>query len=119
MRSIFPQLAKAMKEEKALAMPNILFVGGDEMVISRPVERVVIREVDKFLSRHGEICACEQCRKDIIALALQNLPPRYSTTKKGEVWINVELQSPQLKMDVLKAILRAADRVTQYPRHDA
>ncbi|MGI6559391.1 MAG: late competence development ComFB family protein [Limnochordia bacterium] len=119
MSSEYCPLEKAIKEEKAAWMPNMLFMGGDEMAISRPVERAVIREVDKYLAGHGELCACEQCRNDIIALTLQNLPPRYSTTREGEVWINLELQLPQLKMDVWKAILKAADRVTKNPRHYA
>lgn len=89
------------------------------MAISRPVEQAVIREIDNYLADHGEICACERCRNDIMALALQNLPPRYSTTRQGEVWINLELQSPQLKMDVLKAIVRAVEKVSQHPRHDS
>ena len=89
------------------------------MAISRPVEQAVIREIDNYLAGHGEICACERCRNDIMALALQNLPPRYSTTRQGEVWINLELQSPQLKMDFLKAIVRAVEKVSQHPRHDS
>ncbi|MGI6036997.1 MAG: late competence development ComFB family protein [Limnochordia bacterium] len=85
--------------------------------MSKPLEQVVIREVEKHLENNPNICDCPQCKADIIALTLQNLPPRYSTTPQGEVWLKVELQNTQTRMDIFKAMVGAIEKVQTHPRH--
>ena len=43
---------------------------------------------DEFERAKGSLncCTCEACRNDIIAYALNQLPPKYVATRKGEVY---------------------------------
>ncbi|NLJ25865.1 MAG: late competence development ComFB family protein [Firmicutes bacterium] len=89
-----------------------------------PVHNSVLDEVQYqvkcYLARHGAAldCACQRCQEDVVALAASQLPTRYSTSPKGRVLIGVELQSKQVQLDILQAILSAIETVNQSPRHD-
>ena len=64
------------------------------------------------------ICSCEQCRNDVIALALNYLPPRYVSTASGELYSKVSNSlNPQSNADVRKAVAQAAEQVRRNPRH--
>ena len=64
------------------------------------------------------VCACEQCRNDVIALALNYLPPRYVSTASGELYSKVSNSlNPQSNADVRKAVAQAAEQVRRNPRH--
>ena len=64
------------------------------------------------------VCACEQCRNDVIALALNYLPPRYVSTASGELYSKASNSfNAQFSADVHKAIAQAAEQVRRNPRH--
>lgn len=64
------------------------------------------------------ICKCEKCRLDIIALALNDLPPKYVVTEKGELYSKVNELQHQFSIDVQTAIIKAALIVGKNPKHD-
>lgn len=68
--------------------------------------------VDKFLSyRNQNICTCPRCMSDIVAIALNYLPPHYIVdTDKGK-----EFGSPWIMVET--AVAEASDRVMEYPNH--
>ena len=45
----------------------------------------LVRDTLEIVLKGYNCCKCEKCRKDMMALALNNLPPHYSVTKKGDV----------------------------------
>uniref|UniRef100_A0A7V4DDB0 Competence protein ComFB n=1 Tax=Candidatus Caldatribacterium californiense TaxID=1454726 RepID=A0A7V4DDB0_9BACT len=63
-----------------------------------------------------ELCRCPQCQEDVLALALRALPPKYVSRERGEVFARLELESPQVQVDMLEALLQAADIVIARPR---
>lgn len=64
------------------------------------------------------VCACQQCRNDVIALALNYLPPRYVSTASGELYSKASNSfNAQFSADVHKAIAQAAEQVRRNPRH--
>ncbi|NMB45870.1 MAG: late competence development ComFB family protein [Firmicutes bacterium] len=77
-------------------------------------------QVSRYLSQHGEAlaCSCQRCQDDVVALAASQLPTRYSTSFQGHFLIGVELQSKQVQLDILQAILTAIETVNRSPRHD-
>lgn len=88
------------------------------MKVHKPIEQAVFREAKKLLSSSdGDYCRCPQCQADTVAIALRNLPNRYSTTDRGEVLINLEIQSSQLQLDIFRAVQQAAKTVAESPRH--
>ncbi|WP_236011438.1 late competence development ComFB family protein [Alicyclobacillus fructus] len=62
-------------------------------------------------------CHCDQCLDDVLAMALNHLPPRYAATDEGQVYVQVEYLRPQLRSDVLRELTQAALRVSRQPHH--
>ncbi|MGI6151726.1 MAG: late competence development ComFB family protein [Christensenellales bacterium] len=81
------------------------------------MEELVNMRVDELMDQEN-MCKCPQCRADVTALALNNLPPRYVTCIKGNVFILFEAQTPQERAQVASAIIRAAEIVRKNPRHE-
>jgi len=81
------------------------------------MEPVVKTVVDEVFSKNTAICFCERCKMDIMALALNTLPPRYVVTHLGEIVTKVDLDSCQWKADVMIAVFRAIELVKNKPRH--
>jgi competence protein ComFB len=64
-----------------------------------------------------DFCYCEQCRLDILALALNQLPPRYVVTDLGDTYSRADMLETQKEIDILGAVLNAVEVVRQHPRH--
>ncbi|MBF8377812.1 late competence development ComFB family protein [Alicyclobacillus mali] len=62
-------------------------------------------------------CHCQQCLDDVLAMALNHLPPRYATTDEGQLYVQVEYLRPQLRSDILRELTQAALWVSSHPRH--
>lgn len=62
-------------------------------------------------------CLCEQCRNDIIALALNQLPPRYVVTHAGGAISKADTLRIQHLTDVRTALVRASQVIGSSPRH--
>ncbi|MCY0874850.1 MAG: late competence development ComFB family protein [Firmicutes bacterium] len=62
-------------------------------------------------------CMCEVCQNDILAIALNRLPPQYSSRQTGEAYIKARLFADQWKVDVLRELTHAADIVSKSTRH--
>ncbi|MGI6193382.1 MAG: late competence development ComFB family protein [Christensenellales bacterium] len=81
------------------------------------MEELVIMRVDDYMTK-ASMCKCPQCRSDVIALALNRLPPRYVTCTKGNVFARFEAQTNQERAEISAAIIRAIEIVRKHPRHD-
>lgn len=80
-------------------------------VVNANYERV-LTVMEKFLQdRYKHVCACPRCTNDIIAIALNYLPPHYIVDKEkcqefGSPWVMVE-----------SAVTDAIGRVAENPKH--
>lgn len=63
------------------------------------------------------VCRCNQCREDIIAKSLNDLPPMYFVTEEGKTLKKAEAMKTQIEVDVIAGITKAAMVVQQNPRH--
>lgn len=77
----------------------------------------VVEEQYNAIKDRLDACSCEQCHSDIVALALNNLPPRYISTISGLTFSKVASAKVQFQADVQAALIRAAQIVKQSPRH--
>lgn len=80
------------------------------------MEEVVFNLIDGVLDDIS-MCKCELCVKDIAALALNSLPPKYIASEKGELYSKVNSLRNQFEVDVISAITKAAVLVKEAPRH--
>ncbi|MFZ7121281.1 MAG: late competence development ComFB family protein [Eubacteriaceae bacterium] len=70
-------------------------------------ENLVDESIDKLLKNMDDICKCERCKNDIKALALNQLPPKYTVTEKGETYTKINSLENQIRVDILREVLNA------------
>lgn len=81
------------------------------------MEELVIKKTDDLLKLMN-ICRCEKCRLDIVAIALNELPTRYVVSEKGELYTKLNELEQQFEIDVETAIVKAAVLVSRNPKHN-
>ena len=65
-----------------------------------------------------DVCTCERCRCDIMAIALNALPPKYVVTPRGHLFSKIDTLRQQNDVDLISAITKGATIVSRMPRHD-
>jgi competence protein ComFB len=80
------------------------------------MEELVIGKTDGLLKLMN-MCQCEKCRLDIIAMALNDLPTKYVVSEKGELYTKLNELEQQFEIDVETAIIKAAVIVSRNPKH--
>lgn len=88
------------------------------MALINMMESFVAARLDELL-RDYDCCKCESCREDMMAIALNDLPPRYVSTPKGQLFTRAGALLQQNAVDIEVALLKAIAMVGAKPRHDA
>ena len=81
------------------------------------MEELVIKKVDELLQKDEEICDCERCRLDVIAIVLNKLPTKYVVSIQGEAYTKLEFLRLQYKVDIITEIIQAIELVKKQPNH--
>lgn len=88
------------------------------MELTNYMEGVVISYVDEALPQHPEFCGCPRCRLDVIAIALNDVKPKYVVTTKGLAYARMGELQAQFRADTIVAVTRAMKIVGAHPRHE-
>lgn len=81
------------------------------------MEELVEDKLDEYIL-DADVCTCERCRADIMALALNNLPPRYIVSISGDVYSRFDAVKTQFQADVIITVLNAIEVIKNRPLHD-
>ncbi|MCR2042809.1 late competence development ComFB family protein [Anaerosalibacter massiliensis] len=81
------------------------------------IEDEVIYITNKVLKNKEDICTCEKCKLDIVAISLNNLPPQYVVTEKGELYKRVNNMNIQFEIDITREVIKSIEKVNKKPRH--
>lgn len=81
------------------------------------MEHVVEEKLDELFKTYDG-CKCDRCRADIMALTLNNLPPRYAVTDAGELFTKIQYTQKRYELEVIKQLASAANLVKEFPHHD-
>ncbi len=81
------------------------------------MEKEVLRIIDKLLQDNPNMCNCEKCRADMAAIALNNLPPKYIVTEKGELYSKLQEMETQFEVDIIREVSKAIEKVAREPHH--
>jgi len=76
--------------------------------------------VKLYMSRwykEADICQCDSCRLDVMAIMMNNLKPKYVVTDKGALYAQLDDFDPQNKIDFMTAMTLAVKIVRKSPRH--
>ena len=87
------------------------------MRLKNVMESLVMEQLDNMLKEMKSVCACQRCRDDMVAYALNNLKPLYATTERGETISKASALEPQVHTDLITAITKAIELVGKNPRH--
>jgi competence protein ComFB len=80
-------------------------------------EKLVKEEMENILKQRDDVCTCRSCKLDIMAYALNQLPPRYVASDGGHIHTMVNIATDQLKAQTMAALVNAIKAVARHPRH--
>ena len=81
------------------------------------MEELVIKKTEELMKLIN-MCQCEKCRLDIMAIALNELPAKYVVSEKGELYTKLNELKQQFEIDVETEIIKAAVIVSKNPQHN-
>lgn len=87
------------------------------MAVINVTEAIVREQVKELFAKDKEHCTCELCYDDVVALACNDLPPKYISTPRGEAFEKLNNTRLQNTIDVSAAIHKAMLKVWAKPRH--
>ena len=80
------------------------------------MEIVAEQKLEEVL-KYMDICKCDKCKLDMMAIALNDLPPRYVVTDIGALYTKVGELASQFEADVDISLVKAAMFVGENPKH--
>lgn len=86
------------------------------VILKNYMEEIVFSVIDDVL-KDIDVCKCERCKMNIIAISLNNLPSKYVVAEKGELYSKVNMFKMQVEVDVMTEIIKAAMIVKKNPQH--
>lgn len=81
------------------------------------MEDIVKDMLDSLLADKEDICKCEKCKFDMIAWALNRLPPKYVVTAKGRIFTKLQEVQVQFRADVIRELTKAISYISKNPQH--
>lgn len=88
------------------------------MELKNLMEEEVKRVVERLLKNRDDICICDRCKLDIIAITLNNIKPKYVVTEKGEVFARIDMLNYQYDADIAMEAMKAIKIVKENPNHE-
>lgn len=86
------------------------------MQLKNCMEDSVERYIDDIINEL-DMCTCDKCRLDVMAIALNNLPPQYTVTKDGALYNKVKTMESQFRTKIIAEITKAAKIVMKDAKH--
>jgi hypothetical protein len=83
------------------------------MAVVNVMEAAVLKKLNPVLERFS-CCRCDRCKRDIVALALNKLPPRYRVVAEGQPLPELDQKE---NARVVMAMIEAVLKVRANPRH--
>jgi len=87
------------------------------MKIYNYMEEIVKDALEGILSNRKDICQCQRCKLDMIAWALNRLPPKYVVSDKGRFYTKLQEVEIQFRTDVVRELAKAIAHITEKPLH--
>jgi len=88
------------------------------MPVINVMEQMVRNKLQDRLEK-SDCCKCDKCLDDMMAIALNNLPPKYVSTPRGELFSRVGSSlEKQNSLDIEFAVISAIEFVANHPHHD-
>lgn len=106
----------AEENRDASESPNDLTPG--KYMFVNVAEEIVRSKVPPIMLDY-DMCTCERCTNDVVALTLNRIPPKYVVTMKGKLYARINACLPQYQTDMLAAITDSCTTVKNNSRHNS
>lgn len=103
-------------EPKPNIFPNdsgLQFKDKEPTMVVNIMEKLVLEKLDAAFSKFN-CCKCDRCKKDVAAIALNKLKPKYVVTEQNRI---LSYTANQPGADVTTALVQAIITVKANPRH--
>lgn len=80
-------------------------------------EIAVYQALQDYLRQNKITCSCKRCQADIMALALNRLPPRYYVSLQGEILTQYEAHTLPDQARIMADVVLAVQQVSTSPSH--
>ncbi len=88
------------------------------MELRNYMELVADEALGRMLVDREDVCKCEHCRKDALALVLNRLPAKYIVTDKGRIMTKIKETEVQFQADIIRELVKALEIIKKSPRHN-
>jgi competence protein ComFB len=78
-------------------------------------ERYVVAELETQLKVRTEVCRCQECVLDMVALALNHTRPVYRVTLLGAIYARAE--DEEVHQEIVGAVQNAIEKIYENPSH--
>ena len=86
------------------------------MAVVNIMENIISEKLDLQL-KDCDCCKCNDCKQDMLAYALNIIPPKYVNSAKGELFGRINSTKLQNSVDIDIAIAKAISIVSASPNH--
>lgn len=87
------------------------------MALVNVMEGIIDEKLEQML-KEEDCCKCERCLEDMKAMALNQLPAKYVSTRNGELFSKLNSLMRQNSIDINVAVSYAIKTVSERPSHD-
>lgn len=94
---------------------NLIRDEKDEVILYNVTEKLVLNKLDATLKKMN-CCRCDRCKEDIVAIALNNLKPKYVVANKDDIKEKIH-QFNKIGSEVTTEVIKAVLKVRKNPRH--
>lgn len=119
--TVMPQSKEVIKEAPVLTAEPSVAPPKDEVPSTANAEPILVNLMEGFLEKRLEAaltkfkcCSCEKCRKDVLAMALNKLPPLYVIEDDPD---QRDLHERERSAQVTTALVQAILAVKARPTH--
>ncbi|MDF2566934.1 MAG: Late competence development protein ComFB [Oscillospiraceae bacterium] len=88
----------------------------EPLLLTNVTEDLVKLQVREYIEKLGA-CDCETCYLNACALALNDLEPKYVTTKEGALFSELTATEVNNQTHILVAVTKAVEQVIEFPHH--
>lgn len=89
----------------------------DKSTPKNVLEDLVTYKLDELMQA-TDMCTCDRCRADVLAIVLNKLPSRYVSSNNGDIYARFQSLDFQMQANITTAILNAIDVVKKTPHHE-
>ena len=86
------------------------------LILTNILEEVMRLEAPVIMAEL-EMCCCDRCLNDVLAIALNSIPPKYVVSKRGALFAKIASYGNQYKTDIYSRLTQACVMVKQSPSH--